>query len=338
MAQPNNPPHNLVGIWGAWLAAKLFFVFGIGAFMVPVLLIMFGLGYLLQFLSYLRRRWMWGVVLLLCCMGMASLFQSSFGWLRHLQHALNAPSVGGLLGQALNTYVLQYVGKVGASIVLTTIYIISLIYLTNFKLGEWCRQWWSIRFGAAAPATTSSDPDLERRARELEKQAKKLQEQIDKSGHAIPKVLEPTGLGADLKPVPEPTVRDLSVHQGKPVEPRPAPAVSPDKEPAPAGEGMVIPGREVAAATTADVLGRPVELAGSDAKEEGQPVAAKAGVPEAPKDETTPAAAPKPKLTPRRPKPIAVAATPKIGNYVLPSLDFLQLPDTTSSPRSRRRS
>ena len=45
---------------------------------------------------------------------------------------------------------------------------------------------------------------LERRARELEKQAKQLQEQVARSG-----------LGADLQPVPEPTVRDLSVPQAK---------------------------------------------------------------------------------------------------------------------------
>ena len=53
---------------------------------------------------------------------------------------------------------------------------------------------------------SAEETALERRARELEKQAKKLQEEVARSG-----------LGADMQPVPEPTVRDLSVPQAKPL-------------------------------------------------------------------------------------------------------------------------
>src|SRR5208282_849733 len=96
---------------GAWVAAKLFWVFGIGAFMIPVLLLMYGLGYLFQFLAYLQRRWLWGAVLLLCCMGLASTFEKDFRVLGFLQTALDAPSVGGIIGYILEKYVLHYVGK-----------------------------------------------------------------------------------------------------------------------------------------------------------------------------------------------------------------------------------
>src|SRR5580658_6494360 len=143
VTSPNNPPHNLGGPLGAWTALHLFLIFGIGAFMMPVLLLMFGLGYLFRFLSYLQRRWLWGVALLLCCICLGSLFQDNWGWLGHLQRSLNAPNVGGLVGLFLNAHVLRYVGKVGASIVLATIYLISLLYLTNFQLGQWCRRWWA---------------------------------------------------------------------------------------------------------------------------------------------------------------------------------------------------
>src|SRR5208282_6442738 len=124
---------------GAWVAAKLFWVFGIGAFMIPVLLLMFALGYLFQFLSYLQRRWLWGAILLLCCMGLASTFEKDFRPLDHLRRSLNTSNVGGMIGQFLDQYVLHYVGKVGATIVLGAVYLISLIYLTNFQLGQWCR-------------------------------------------------------------------------------------------------------------------------------------------------------------------------------------------------------
>jgi DNA segregation ATPase FtsK/SpoIIIE, S-DNA-T family len=331
---PNNPVHNLGGPAGAWVAQKLFWIFGVGAFMIPVLLLMFGLGYLFQFLSYLQRRWLWGGVLLLCCMCLASLFEDDFRWLVQLQKALNAPSVGGFVGQFLNTRVLHYVGKVGASIVLGAVYLISLIYLTNFKLGHWCREWWAVRFPSKTPAKTSSENDLERRARDLEKQARKLQEQLDKSGKsAVPKVLEPSGLGADMQPVPEPTVRDHSVPQVKPGDRAKKPLAEPVKEPAPPDEGIIIPAKEVAAATTADVLGRPTEPKADQPapglKTEEAVEAAPVENVEAPLAAAT---APRPKPMPRKPKPIAVAATPKIGNYTLPSLDFLLYPDATAKP------
>jgi S-DNA-T family DNA segregation ATPase FtsK/SpoIIIE len=330
---PNNPIHNMGGPAGAWVAQKLFWFFGVGAFMIPVLLLMFGLGYLFQFLSYLRRRWLWGGVLLVCCMCLASLFEDNFRWLVQLQVALNAPSVGGFIGQLLNTHVLHYVGKVGASIVLGAVYLISLIYLTNFKLGQWCRDWWGVRFGSKTPAKTSGENDLERRARDLEKQARKLQEQLDKSSKsAVPKVLEPTGLGADMQPVPEPTVRDHSYPQSKPGERPKKPSAEPVKEPAPPDEGIVIPAQEVAAATTADILGRPseakVEQPTSGEKTEEPSEAASTETSEVPLAAAT---APKPRLQ-RKPKPIAVAATPKIGNYTLPSLDFLLYPDASARP------
>jgi S-DNA-T family DNA segregation ATPase FtsK/SpoIIIE len=332
---PNNPAHNLGGPLGAWFALGLFRVFGIGALMIPVLLLMFGLGYLFRFLSYLQRRWLWGGVLLLCCMCLASLFEENFKWLGHLRLAINAPSIGGYIGYFLNTYVLHYVGKVGASIVLGAVYLISLIYLTNFQLGQWCRQWWATGFAPQPAAKTPGENDLERRARELEKQARKLQEQLDKSTKGtVPKVLEPTGLGADMQPVPEPTVRDMSVSQANPGDRAKKPPVEPPKEPAPAEEGMVIPAKEVAAATTADILGK----AADPKVEQPAPVIKQGETPENAPPEAA-AAAPnpaRPRPVPRKPKPIAVAATPKIGNYTLPPLDFLQYPDITAKPTESR--
>jgi S-DNA-T family DNA segregation ATPase FtsK/SpoIIIE len=133
-----------------------------------------------------------------------------------------------------------------------------------------------------------------------------------------------------MRPVPEPTVRDLSVHQPKPGD-RARKAVSePSKEPAPADEGIVIPAKEVAAATTADILGKPPE---PPPPQEGS---AAAGPPAPAQNEPEQGAVAKPKPAPRKPKPIAVAVVPKIGNYRLPPLDFLQYPDTTAKPTESR--
>jgi len=346
---PNSPAHNLGGPLGAWVAQILFSGFGVAAFFLPVLLLGFGLGYLFEFLSYLQRRWIWAAVLLFCGMGLLSMLEENFHFLRTWQLHLGAPSVGGYAGHILYHHVLSYLGKVGATIVLSAFYLISLLYLTNFQLSEWCRQWWAGRSDAVpAAASTTEEKELERRARDLEKQARKLQEQLEKTGKAekVARVEEPekSGLGADMQPVPEPTVRDLSVSKTS------APARSkkePLKEPAPAEEGEVIPAREILAATTADILGKKLEPMGKVAEtkssesvdtkidsvekteteksSEGEPVVTITPA-------SVPAILPRPRLTPRKPKPIAVASTPQIGNYKLPSLDFLQYPDQTLKP------
>ena len=40
-SSPNHPPHNWIGPVGAYSAYSLFFVFGAGAYLVPVLLLCF---------------------------------------------------------------------------------------------------------------------------------------------------------------------------------------------------------------------------------------------------------------------------------------------------------
>ncbi len=343
---PNKPLHNWIGPFGAYGGYAFFFVFGVGAYIAPLLLLAFGLACLFDFLSYLRQRkgWsgLWTAVLLFSLTGLLHMVDEA-GFLHPLKEKIRAPSVGGWLGSTTFDYGFWILGTAGATIVYATLYLISLLYLTNFRLGEWLRG----LFGKVKPAEATSPEEaaLDRRARELEKQAKKLQEEVAR-----------TGLGADLQPVPEPTVRDLSGPQVKPTTPRIRKTTLPGgatKEHVPAEEGEVVSPREVGPASTAEVLGRkpdeaakqagtkPAEAKASDAK------AGETKTPEAPTEDeaikAAAAAAPpaepvvhiadgsvKPK--PARRKPIAVAATPLIGDYKLPSIDLLQRPDLNIKP------
>src|SRR6185312_12337426 len=157
-------------------------------------------------------------------------------------------------------------GPIGATIVYAALCLMSVIFLTAFPFGDWIRN----RVSGAEPVTkgaTSEEAVLERKAKDLQKQAKKLQDEVDRNGGKVPeRAAERSGLGADLQPVPEPTVRDLSVPQAKPRTKKSA-TPEPVKEPTPAEEGMVIPARELAAASTADVLGKT-----SEAKPDDKPV------------------------------------------------------------------
>jgi S-DNA-T family DNA segregation ATPase FtsK/SpoIIIE len=331
---PNSSIHNWIGPFGAWLAYGCFLAIGASAFALPVLLFFVGLGCFFNLFAYLRRRWLWAVVLLICCMGLFDVYRE---YLITLERNLGT-TAGGIIGRNLNQRLVgECFGTAGATIIYLMVYFISLLFLTNFQLGEWIRRIWGR--AAAQGEPNPQEEVLERRARDLQKQASKLQDEVERSG-----------IGADGQPVPAPTVRDLSVPQPskagrgkKPAQPEPG------KEPAPMDEGEVIPAHELAAATVADVLGKKSEPAeksaeatSGDAKADASPAekaAAGGKAPDAkPEPEVhisglpgEPAAHPKPRQ-PRRPKPITVASTPMIGNYQLPPLDFLQHPDPTIKP------
>jgi S-DNA-T family DNA segregation ATPase FtsK/SpoIIIE len=360
---PNRPTHNWIGPLGAQTAFVSFFVFGFSGYMLPLLLAAFGLAYWFQPLAYLKRRWVWGVLLLVSCMGWLHLLD-----LQHLadpnslfsraRRAISAPSIGGFIGRTLYDYLFWMLGTVGAAIVYGTLDLISLLYLTNFQLGDWVRTLWQNRGRPAGEKASPEEQALERRARDLKEKAKKLQEEVERS--SPPERPAPTpGLGADLKPVPEPTVRDLSVPQAKPARAKKSVDTPKDPVPSPVVLGEVITAREIAAATTTEVLGRPPEpkeAAAAEAKTESktEPKPAENGdgaektektdandrqnQPDAEPVTALPANAPaavpagRTRPAPKKPKPITVASTPMIGNYQLPPLEFLAHPDPTLKP------
>jgi len=250
---PNHPAHNWIGPIGAQLAYASFFACGFSAYMLPVLLGGFALGCWFDVLAYLKRRWPWAVVLLLSCMGWLHLLDlphsaTRASLLTNATHGIGTPCVGGFIGMALYEDFFWMVGPIGAAIVYGALDVISLLFLCNFQLGPWLRAIWTRGKGratATTPVATVEEQVLERRARELKKQARQLQEEVERSG-----------LGADGKPVPEPTVRDLSVPQAKASKGKRIAPPEPPPEPAPADLGEVIPAREVAAATSADILGK----------------------------------------------------------------------------------
>ncbi|HXS67887.1 MAG TPA: DNA translocase FtsK, partial [Candidatus Polarisedimenticolia bacterium] len=327
--------HDWIGPLGAYVAWWIFLFFGVVAYVLPFLLAVFGSAYLFGFLGYLRERlrWSlsWSVMLLISLTGLLFLADRG-GVLGHLHETIGANSAGGALGYLTwgetdhRLYGFSLLGPIGATILYAGLGCVSLIFLTSFRYGDWLRSRVS---GGETPtkAATPEEAVLERKARDLQKQARKLQEEVERSG-----------IGADLQPVPEPTVRDLSVPQAKPRGKKPA-ASEPAKEIVAPEEGEVISAREIAAASTADVLGKSAAKP-ADNKTEEKPAEKTEGAdkPTEPKPEPVvtfadgSAPAPKPRLAPRKPKPITVASTPMIGNYQLPPMDFLQHPDMTAKP------
>jgi hypothetical protein len=232
---PNSPTHNHAGWLGAQVAHGFFFLLGAGAYLLPVALVVLGLGCWFEWLAYLRRRWPWLLILLLSVRG-GCIWQTPAARAR-VRGNIGAPYLGGFAGYLSYEYGFWMVGTAGAVILYGALYFISLLYLTNFQLGGWLRWLWQRRPGFSG-AGRSEIEALERRARQLEKQKRALEEEVARGA----------GLGADLQPVPEPTVRDLSVPQPKSGRAKKSAAETP-REIAPADEGEVVVPRDEAAAS-----------------------------------------------------------------------------------------
>jgi len=359
---PNKEIHNWIGTIGAYLAWFTFVPLGIAAYLLPWIFAAFGVAYLMNFLGYLRERLRW------CVLWTALLFVALTGLL-HLagridiindwRTSIYAPFAGGWLGYLSYGRVDRYdygfvlLGRLGAIIVYAALGLIAALFLTNFQLGNWIRT--LMHKEKSAPETevkSAEEIGFEKRARELEKQRRALEQEVEKS----PASPAPSGLGADGLPVPEPTVRDLSVPQNKGPRFRKTTLPETPKEIAPEDGlevGEVIHAGEVKPATTDEILGRKSEA--KKIVEEIKPEPVVAEKVEAPAEEKTaepkiepvitiadgstppaptaaPVAVPRARPVPKKPKPMTVASVPMIGNYQLPSFDFLQHPDLTVKP------
>ncbi len=333
------PVSNWIGPIGAHLADKTFFIVGLTAYLLPFVLLFLGLGCFFERFAYLRRRWPWALLMVLAMMGILDLIG---GWpvISHLRKSVNAAYAGGLIGHVLYQGLFKWCGMVGAAILYGLMYLISLLFLTNFQLGVWVR-----RFADSKGDFIKLSPEednLEKRARELRKQEKQLQKTLEREGVAM---------GADMQPVPEPEVRDLSVPQkrgprfSRTVEPAHAKEPEPAREVEPPDEGeseVITPPRK-GAASAKDILGKEaqIEPAEKESKEEPELAQANAAAPEAaaplnPVGEKPPAPvvidSNVRRPAPKKKKPMTVASVPIIGDYKLPPMDFLQHADQNVKP------
>ena len=354
--EPNKLIHNWIGVFGAAAGYRFFLAFGVGAYIVPVLMLVFALACFFEGLGYLRRRMFWAGLMFLCCVGFFDL-QTNGDVLRQMSRDANAagagffertafvlaaPGAGGVAGQWVNQVVYGYFGRPGAVIVYGTFYFVSLLFLSNFQLGDWVRRVMFKPRSEEEMAPEEVEQVLEKKARDLGKQVAKLEDEVARR----------TNLGADLQPVPKPVVRDLSIPQpgkpgrGKGLEPVPTEPPAPPAEP-PGLEGEVIPARDVRAATTDDILGRNAGRGktapdGDPDEPPAKPLLRQGARPPESSRTDAPAVVPpfprsldaaaRQKAQVRKKSPLTVSSGPKIGDYKLPLMDSLQMPDMTVRP------
>ena len=373
--EPNTAIRNWMGRFGAHVVYNLHLVLGFGIWVLPVLLLGFGFASFIPSLNYLRR-WrslLASVGLVIACVGVLDLCER---WIPGVQIRKNSgPSPGGLLGHQINNAWVEYsVGRMGAAVTYVIIYLASLLFLTDYQLLVWIRQLWVRVPKTPEEKMAAEEASIEKKAKALEKKARELTKQADVESEVssavtkparakaavVPQpdgVSEPSGVGADLKPFPEVTIRDLSVPQPREVRTVQAGEVIKADEISavltPAGDEPALASEPRKPKSVAErILGRPPGADLND--EEGSTVESVESVgPRAepldgedappwdrpedaahPIDEALPVVAARPRVVmqPRKIKPITVASAPIIGNYRLPSIDLLSLPDTSVKP------
>lgn len=348
---PGNPEvKNWIGSMGARSAYGLFLAFGAAAYWLPVLLLFIALGNLFSLLTYLRTRWLWGGLLFLSVMGFLDLHHAQF---ESLQTNLNIPSAGGIVGRMMNDLAFRHFGLVGATIIFLTVYFISLLYLTNFRLGAWLRDMYEsfkarrelARERFSEQTIAEEEKALIRRAREIDKQSRKLARETGKPTPR-PSVVDAEEIDTEEEEATgfvdeseEPTVRDNSIPRTRPNSRKNAAEDSPENgfdveevfkpdqfEPTPTPTPTPKPKRGK----------NPFALEESREEDSDLPdqtlVPTKAAPPLSPTREGDEDDSPLPKVTLSKPtarkaKPISVASTPTIGNYQLPPMDSLNVPD-----------
>ncbi|MFM8359449.1 MAG: DNA translocase FtsK 4TM domain-containing protein, partial [Verrucomicrobiota bacterium] len=231
---PNSSIHNFMGVFGARLASGLFFLVGATAYVLPVVAAALGLARFLESLRYLRHwRAALGVSGLVIAVA-GALDLAPPDWLPSLGVRGESLGPGGVLGWALNHYLFRhFFNATGAALLYGLVYLGSLLLLTDFHLLRWIGSWLQAVFEKAPvdPDASPGEKALARQTRDLEKQRRQLERKLageaapappGRKGTMVPPAEGPApgeesplkkGLGADLQPIPEPTIRDLSVPQ-----------------------------------------------------------------------------------------------------------------------------
>lgn len=191
----NDPRHNLVGIFGAWLAQGCFLALGVSAYLLPPLTLVFAFGFLINKLEALRKRWPWAVAMILAGAAGLSLYPNLFS---SFAGQLNTVDAGGYIGMLLNKAIFQHVGTAGATVILLAIYSVSLLYITNFHLKDWLKEaWqrWKLRRIDRSQPLAEEEVELSRKEDELAQRVKELQE-LQHKLEATQSQVEQTALAA----------------------------------------------------------------------------------------------------------------------------------------------
>jgi S-DNA-T family DNA segregation ATPase FtsK/SpoIIIE len=121
--------HNLFGVMGAYFAGGLIDLFGLGAFWIPLLLLISSLQFFSkQSTAAMVATAMGGLLLVVATGGLLSLKQHSY------EIFGSQFSSGGVTGIPIETFLVRYSNMAGAAIILAALFLVGFILTTRFSL------------------------------------------------------------------------------------------------------------------------------------------------------------------------------------------------------------
>ncbi|MFT5857480.1 MAG: S-DNA-T family DNA segregation ATPase FtsK/SpoIIIE, partial [Verrucomicrobiales bacterium] len=147
-SDPNSPPHNFIGIFGAIIAGVSYWIFGAAAYLIPIGLIWFGAGKF-AFDSHLSPRALIGFGMMILSATFLLEYQSWF--FQDWSATYQIVGAGGALGSC-GALFQSLLGTLGAFIIMAIVYGTSTVMVTGFHPVHFsllCRDaatdWWEQR-------------------------------------------------------------------------------------------------------------------------------------------------------------------------------------------------
>lgn len=282
----NIPPANFIGPGGAWTAYVLFQALGLGAFLLPLWFLGFGIILIFHGIAHVRAKLTWAALMMF---SLACLLDLHADWVAPVLSALNLGAAGGVpaqwIAQGLSTNML---GDVGANIAVIAVLLSSSILF--FGWDAILRFVTMLHTAAAAKLAPAEDRDM-----------------ID------PQKRRPSIAGAKRERIERVAAKEESRK-----------AVDEDEAPK-QRELLVVADTTPAKApakTTPKAKVAPVVVPESDDEEEQEPEKVKPPPAAKPEPKPQPPPKPEPKPAPQTPPPAPAPLAPP-GSYQLPPLSLL---------------
>jgi DNA segregation ATPase FtsK/SpoIIIE, S-DNA-T family len=230
VSSPNRPSQNFIGPLGAILAGFSYWMIGAASYLLAVVLLGFGGGKLFHAKLRVTSRILW--IVFFIASG-ACLLQLQTRHLQGWRGANNIMGPGGWVGYFLGKKLLQtWMGGVGSIILLSSVYVSSLILMTGLRPIHIVRQTVA---GLRSGLTALRDWELKRRLRksdlkgqleinqrELAKQQRVIEKQLRKKGAPVPETAAVFVSPEELANRPKPKVVDTTALPDEPARKKPS--------------------------------------------------------------------------------------------------------------------
>jgi S-DNA-T family DNA segregation ATPase FtsK/SpoIIIE len=230
VSSPNRPAQNFIGPFGAIIAGFSYMMIGAASYLLAVVLLGFGGAKLFNAKLRVTSRIAW--IVLFIASG-ACLLQLQTQHLQGWRSAFNIQGSGGWIGYALGKkLLLTWMGGVGSVILLTGVYVSSLILMTGLRPIHIVRQTVAaVRSSMIAlqewqlkRRLRKSDlkGQLEISQRELAKQQRVIEKQLRKKGAPVPETAGVFVSPEELANRPKPKVVDTTALPDEPTRKKPS--------------------------------------------------------------------------------------------------------------------